>query len=59
MNQIIQIRPAGHRVLPSKPTGQNFWQLIMGDTVVGWATSYPAAQDKQRRLEQARLPAAR
>ncbi|TKA90370.1 hypothetical protein [Halopseudomonas bauzanensis] len=58
MNPIIQIRPAGNRVLPGQPAGHNFWQLTKGDTVVGWATSYPAAQDKQRRLEQARLPAA-
>lgn len=52
--QHIQIQPAGRRVLPSEPLRGNFWQLTLGGTVLGWATSYEAAEAKRKRLERAR-----
>ncbi|MGM8935104.1 hypothetical protein ACS8E9_09505 [Pseudomonas neustonica] len=54
MHQQITIQCAGRRVLPSQTGRGNFWQLTMGATVVGWATSYEAAEAKRRRYELAR-----
>lgn len=59
MQQQITIQSAGRRVLPSQPGRGNFWQLSLGGTVVGWATSYEAAEAKRRRFEHARNGGAR
>lgn len=50
----IKLERAGTRVLPSSPAQGGFWQLTLDGTVVGWATSYSAAQAKRQRLERAR-----
>ncbi|SDS19483.1 hypothetical protein SAMN05216421_1077 [Halopseudomonas xinjiangensis] len=59
MHTTIVIKPAGRRVLPSEPDDRGFWQLTLGGTVVGWATSYSNALAKAERLEQARQAPAR
>lgn len=48
--EAIQIRPAGRRVLSKT----NFWQLTHNGRVIGWASSYPAAQAKASALAERR-----